>query len=865
MPQKNTNKTKDVIKELEKTISPILVVNNSTLKPYLELFEYEPENIYQQPLGCLVGFFEIKEFSQESAYVVNFLTSVLKKEYYINPKRPVTESLDSALHKVNMALSELAKHGNIEWLGKINAAICVLEKNNTHFSVSGDAKIFLYRKQNLSEISEDLASDSLDPHPLKTFVNVSSGRLEKDDRILITSADIFHILSAVEIKKNLQRFEGDKFVQFLKTALSNQLEMIASIVVQMSDQPAIEETKKVAMQKPLQTVNAFSQQAFETAAKTDATILEQEAEMAAEIQADPEYTDQKTGHIYVQGETNENNESSNSQMNLYWDIVKEKISQGSYVTKNEIRRRVSLYKNQLAKKKELRRIEKEKQEQLAAEEKIRLEKQRALEEIEREEMLAKQKEETRIREQQEFEQEQIRLKQEQIVAAQLKRKEAIVAKRQAMKLPIKNETVIAVPNDPQSSFLEKLRQARLEQQRSAVIDLSVKKKESEFEEVLNDEDPSENFVSIHHSTAKSNENKIEKAKEISLNFFELAKTNTLNLIKKTRSTNFAKTHDFSAITPHFSKIKKLFSRFSTKQKTYTIGALFLVFVVPLFIVHFLNKPKPQVAPEIKVIPKTQAELLSGEKNINTNAKIQTILPNQKIITTLMAIGNPTIITKNSVIVLSNNQLKEFALPINSGSPISATYMNDLSLVIIITDEGKVLSFSPISTKFSENKIELSNISSSTFIGTYLTYLYILDQKNNQIYRFPRADGGFGDSTKWLKDGTSLEGVSGITIDDNIYAISKNQVLKFFKGQKQAFSLENSTTPIHFDKIYTTPELSAIYALDTQNSRLITFSKEGSILGQYYNESLKNGTSISIDEQNKTAYISTAEGLLSMSL
>jgi hypothetical protein len=129
MSSRNHDKNKEVIKELEKTISPVLVVNNSSLKPYVELFEYSPENIYQQPLGSLVGFFEIKEYSQDSAYIVNFLTSVLKKEYYINPKRPVTESLDSALHKVNLALSELAKQGNVEWLGKLNAAICVLEKN----------------------------------------------------------------------------------------------------------------------------------------------------------------------------------------------------------------------------------------------------------------------------------------------------------------------------------------------------------------------------------------------------------------------------------------------------------------------------------------------------------------------------------------------------------------------------------------------------------------------------------------------------------------------------------------------------------------------------------------------------------------
>src|SRR6266568_3731172 len=95
MPSKNSVNNKEVLKDLEKKISPVLVVNNSSLKPYVELFDYAPENIYQQPLGSLVGFFEVKEYSDDSAYVVNFLTSVLKKEYYINPRRPVTESLDS--------------------------------------------------------------------------------------------------------------------------------------------------------------------------------------------------------------------------------------------------------------------------------------------------------------------------------------------------------------------------------------------------------------------------------------------------------------------------------------------------------------------------------------------------------------------------------------------------------------------------------------------------------------------------------------------------------------------------------------------------------------------------------------------------
>ncbi|KKQ01538.1 MAG: Erythrocyte binding protein 1, partial [Candidatus Moranbacteria bacterium GW2011_GWD2_36_198] len=860
MSPRNSDKNKDVIKELEKTISPILVVNNSSLKPYVELFEYAPENIYQQPLGSLVGFFEVKEFSDESAYVVNFLTSVLKKEYYINPKRPVTESLDSALHKVNIALSELAKHGNVEWLGKINAAICVLEKNNAHFSVSGDAKIFLYRNQSLSEISEDLASDSLEPHPLKTFVNVSSGRLEKNDRMLITSADIFHILPIIEIKKNFQRFEGDKFVQFLKTALSNQIEMIASVVVEMSEVIPIAATKALPRKKSSKAVNAFSQQSFASAKDTETLAQEQENELEMTIlpaDAEQEYTDEKTGHIYVQGEVNENNENANPQMNLYWDMIKEKISQGSYLTKNEIRKRFSLYKKQLAKKKELRRIEKEKQQLLAAEEAKRLEEERVLQEIQHEQQIAEEQQLAKLHLEEENQRQQENLAQENILA-----KAEVTKKKTAAKIKVTNidaeESESEPTADSQLSFKEKLRLARLEQQGNAVIDLKNKTtKETEtFEEeiIIQPEIQFETVETISKTTkfkALALEN-IKKILPLSKKLIAHTKIwlSKIGAIAKNRS-HVAKPNKLAnIITPHFSKIGKLFSHFSGKQKLFILFALALIFIAPLFIVRFLNRPKAPTIVELQDVPLTQIGALASDKNIDFNTQVQTILSNSNIVTALIANNNPTVVTKNSVIVLQNNQPKEFPIPTDSGAAVSATYMKDLSLVLIFTDSNKILSFSPISEKFASNNIDLSNISSGSPIGTYLTYLYMLDQKNNQIYRFPRADGGFGEKTSWLKDSTSLTNVSEITIDDNIYAISDNKILKFFKGKAVDFSLESSTTPINFDKIYTTPDLQNFYALDTQNSRLVSYSKDGNIIKQYHNEALKDVISLTVDEQNK---------------
>jgi DNA-binding beta-propeller fold protein YncE len=80
-----------------------------------------------------------------------------------------------------------------------------------------------------------------------------------------------------------------------------------------------------------------------------------------------------------------------------------------------------------------------------------------------------------------------------------------------------------------------------------------------------------------------------------------------------------------------------------------------------------------------------------------------------------------------------------------------------------------------------------------------------------------------------------------------------------------FSLEASTTPIRFDSIYTTPELQALYVLDKENSRLVKFSKEGNILAQFQNETLKDGTSLAINETTNTAYITTTTSLISVSL
>ena len=117
------NKPNKKITEFEFSFNDISFCNDAKLKPFLETFVQEPENISQQSLGTLFGVFEISDNSEDSSYITNYLISVIKKEYYSKPKRGTVESFEAALHKANLALSKLAEHGNVAWIGKINVLL----------------------------------------------------------------------------------------------------------------------------------------------------------------------------------------------------------------------------------------------------------------------------------------------------------------------------------------------------------------------------------------------------------------------------------------------------------------------------------------------------------------------------------------------------------------------------------------------------------------------------------------------------------------------------------------------------------------------------------------------------------------------
>lgn len=264
-------------------------------------FQQLPDNIAREPLGMLAGVMTIGDRSENSSYIVNFLTSLAKKEYYGNPRRDAVESFEASLHKVNIGLAELAKEGNTEWIGTLDAAFCAVERNNLHFSVAGKARVLLFRDHRLSSISDGLVDESED-HPMKTFTDVASGKVSSGDRILITTPELFSALSEIEIERSGNRLSGEQFERFLRTAIVNKLDLSATVLIDIG---AVAEYRRPAAPRrtlaTLETVpNAWSRAIFDTSKQRGNSI---EAGLREKKEKQREHIDDKTGHIYVTGET----------------------------------------------------------------------------------------------------------------------------------------------------------------------------------------------------------------------------------------------------------------------------------------------------------------------------------------------------------------------------------------------------------------------------------------------------------------------------------------------------------------------------------------------------------------------------------
>ncbi len=139
---------------------------------------------------------------------------------------------------------------------------------------------------------------------------------------------------------------------------------------------------------------------------------------------------------------------------------------------------------------------------------------------------------------------------------------------------------------------------------------------------------------------------------------------------------------------------------------------------------------------------------------------------------------------------------------------------------------------------------------------YSNNLYVLDNINNQIFKYPEQGESFGSGLPWLQEERDLSQASSFTIDGNIYIINNGgEIEKYGKGLKENFSYHKPRPLINNNSIIKTFKNSLyLYIIDPDNNRIIILDKEGNIKDQFTSNKFNNLIDLAIDEEEKNIYL-----------
>ncbi len=191
-------------------------------------FCYEPENIYEKRVGSLYMLGILKNVLPQNVHFLEKLAKVIKEKYYRTTLIKPEKSLKNSLKEANEFLENIAKKGDVSWLGNLNFGVISIKNFELNFTRVGDLKFFLIRKGQVIDIDQKLKLEEIEPYPLKVFGNIVSGKLTENDILLALTKDTLETFQSQNLIKEIAQIIpfGEKK---LKQILDNKHDILSKI------------------------------------------------------------------------------------------------------------------------------------------------------------------------------------------------------------------------------------------------------------------------------------------------------------------------------------------------------------------------------------------------------------------------------------------------------------------------------------------------------------------------------------------------------------------------------------------------------------------------------------------------------------
>jgi len=138
--------------------------------------------------------FKIEGDTKYARSTMQDMIDTLDEVFFDHLEVDVYERFEHALKEVNLTYKTLKEKRGVKSAGNVSAIIAVFSGNELHLTQTSDAEAYLIRKGKLSLISEGLSGKSDD-----MFVNIASGELLPEDKIIFSTSRLLRLATHTQL------------------------------------------------------------------------------------------------------------------------------------------------------------------------------------------------------------------------------------------------------------------------------------------------------------------------------------------------------------------------------------------------------------------------------------------------------------------------------------------------------------------------------------------------------------------------------------------------------------------------------------------------------------------------------------------
>lgn len=157
--------------------------------------------------------------------------------------------------------------------------------------------------------------------------------------------------------------------------------------------------------------------------------------------------------------------------------------------------------------------------------------------------------------------------------------------------------------------------------------------------------------------------------------------------------------------------------------------------------------------------------------------------------------------------------------------VSGAYLEDKDALVFLTQSGQIIEYRDSLFFFMDTADQKWH--SGVDINTYNTKIYILDPKENQIWRYTRKERDSYSAAEGYNLNSDVSKAAALAIDASIYVLnSDGGITKFYSGNVRPLRIDNPPMQSLEDAValYTDKDISQVFVLDAGTNRILEYLK-----------------------------------------